>query len=404
VNPFAHQKLADVTLPPVALAVPDLSGNEARYLQECIETGFVSSVGPFVNRFEKMLAEASGARSAVATSAGTTALHATLVALGVGRGDLVVLPSYTFVASANAISHCGAEPWLFDITQESWTLDASLVETTLRSECQSSRTGLRHRASGKRVAAIMPVFALGLPADMAEIMELAGRFKLPVVIDAAAALGSLYEGKRIGELGALAVVSFNGNKTVTAGGGGAILGDDEQILAHIRHLTTTARQGDAYEHDMVGFNYRMTNIAAAVGCAQLERLDHFLARKRAIAQRYREDLADLAGVGFFPERGGRKSSDWLSGITLSTPVPAHEDLAPRLVAEGIASRGFWKPLHLQKPYAGALRGQMPVCEALWRRVLPLPGSSSLTEADQTRVIQAVRDAVSPVPRGGVRVS
>ena len=391
---FAREKPTEMEPSPVPLAVPDLAGNEARYLQECIETGFVSSVGPFVSRFEKMLVETSGAAGAVATSAGTTALHAALVALGVGRDDLVILPSYTFIASANAISHAGAEPWLFDIDQDSWTLDATLVDAALCSECEPSSGGLIHRQSGKRVAVIMPVFTLGLPADMTKIMEVAGRFKLPVVIDAAAALGSLYEGKKIGQLGALAVVSFNGNKTITAGGGGAILGNDDTLFAHIRHLTTTARRSDAYEHDIIGFNYRMTNIAAAVGCAQLERLDHFLARKAAVARRYREELADLPGVDFFPEKPGRTSAHWLSGITLQPPAPSLAELAPRLTADGIASRSFWKPMHLQKPYAGALRTKMPVCETLWPRVLPLPCSTNLTETEQTRVIRAVRTAAN----------
>ena len=394
----ARSKPAQSELLPIPLAIPELSGNEARYLQECIEFGFVSSVGPFVGRFENMLADAAGARGAVATSAGTTALHAALVALGVGRNDLVILPSYTFIASANAISHSGAEPWLFDIDRESWTIDTALVEAALRSECRATDRGVIHKSTGKRVAAIMPVFTLGLPADMAQIMDLADRFSLPVVIDAAAALGSLYEGRKIGEFDTLAVVSFNGNKTVTAGGGGAILGNDEELLAHVRHLTTTARQSDAYDHDMVGFNYRMTNIAAAVGCAQLERLDHFLARKTAIAHRYREELADLPGIGFFPERPGRKSAFWLSGITLQPQARSRAELAPRLTAAGIACRSFWKPMHLQTPYADAVRSEMTVCNNLWERVLPLPCSTGLTEADQARVISAVRAAVPALSR------
>ena len=394
----ARSKPAQSEPLPIPLAIPDLSGNEARYLQECIETGFVSSVGPFVGRFEKMLADAAGTPGAVATSAGTTALHAALVALGVRHNDLVILPSYTFIASANAISHSGAEPWLFDINRETWTIDATLVEAALRSECRATDRGMVHKSTGKRVAAMMPVFALGLPADMAQIVDLANRFALPLLIDAAAALGSLYEGKKIGEFGTLAVVSFNGNKTVTAGGGGAILGNDEQLLAQVRHLTTTARRSDAYDHDMVGFNYRMTNIAAAVGCAQLERLDYFLARKTAIAQRYREELADLPGIGFFPERAGRKSAFWLSGITLQPPAPSLADLAPRLTAARIACRSFWKPMHLQPPYADALRSEMRVCDNLWERVLPLPCSTALTEADQARVIGAVRTALAALSR------
>jgi dTDP-4-amino-4,6-dideoxygalactose transaminase len=377
----------------IPLAIPNLAGNEARYLAECISTTFVSSVGPFVDRFEAMVAASAGARAAVATSSGTTGLHAALIALGVGAGDLVVLPSFTFIASANAIAHCGAMPWLFDVDPNSWTLDPALVARTLGTETERRGDGLVHRPTGRRVAAMLPVYTLGMPADMDAIMVTAHDFRLPVVADAAAALGARYKARAIATLGAdLTVFSFNGNKTVTAGGGGAVAGDDPALCARVRHLTTTARTGVDYDHDMVGFNYRMTNLQAAVGCAQLEQLDGFVAAKRRIARRYDEELGGLPGVGRFPRPAWAESACWFSGVTVATPTVA--ELRPLLREHGVDSRPFWKPVHLQVPYRQAPATAMPVCEALWQRVLTLPCSTGLTDGEQAQVIAAVRSALA----------
>ncbi|MBF0157758.1 MAG: aminotransferase class I/II-fold pyridoxal phosphate-dependent enzyme, partial [Magnetococcales bacterium] len=304
----------------IPLAVPDLSGNEALYLQECIRSGFVSSVGPFVVRLEGMVATIAASAAAVATSSGTTGLHAALTAVGVGRDDLVIVPALTFIASANAVAHCGADPWLMEIDPVSWTLDADRLAETLESSAERRETDGRggerdepgsskatqerviHRQSGRRVAAIMPVHTLGAAADMEKIVAVAHSWGLPVVADGAAALGSLYRGKPLGKSGAdLTVFSFNGNKTVTAGGGGAVAGDDLPLLALVKHLTTTARVGEDYDHDRVGFNYRMTNLQAAVGCAQLERLPALLAAKRRIRAEYDAVLSEIPGLSPFPD-------------------------------------------------------------------------------------------------------
>ena len=246
----------------IPLAVPNITGRESEYLQECIETTFVSSVGPFVTRFEKMVAEAAGSSMAVATSAGTTGLHAALVAVGVGQNDLVVLPSFTFIASANAIAYCGASPWLLDVTAESWTLNPTLLAEQLATETTQRNDSLIHKATGRRVAAVMPVYTLGMPANMDAITKIANDYSLPVVADGAAALGATYQKYSSGKLGSdLTVYSFNGNKIVTAGGGGAVVGENPELMELVCHLTTTAKVGEAYHHDMIGFNYRMTNIA-----------------------------------------------------------------------------------------------------------------------------------------------
>ena len=377
----------------IPLAVPNLAGREAEYLQECITSTFVSTVGPFVTRFEEMVADASGARYAIATSAGTTALHAALLTVGVGRDDLVIAPAFTFIASVAAIAHCGAIPWLFDVSSESWTIDPQILAEQLENQTLRTQEGhLIQKETGRRVAAILPVFTLGVPADMDPIYEVARRFGLPIVADAAAALGSTYKQRRAGALRAdFTMFSFNGNKTVTAGGGGAIVTDDENKARLFRHLTTTARVGTDYDHDMVGFNYRMTNLQAAVGCAQMENLERFVDAKRRIAKTYNEALCSLPGIEPFPDPEYVRNGHWFSGIVIQNrDVEVLTGLRGQLRAEGIDARPFWKPAHLQRPYADAPRTEMPVSESVWQRVLTLPCSTGLTEADQAHVIESVR--------------
>lgn len=375
----------------IPLAVPDLSGREGDYLQECISSSLVSSIGPFVGRFEEMISGATGSTGAVATSSGTAGLHVTLVAAGVRRDDLVILPSYTFIASANAIAHAGATPWLFDTDASTWALSPDLLADRLRAETRRDGATVIHKSTGRRVAAIMPVYVLGAPADMDAIVAMARDFALPVVADAAAAIGATYKGRRLGELGADAsVFSFNGNKTITSGGGGAVIGRPD-LVDRVRHLATTARVGPGYEHTDVGFNYRMTNIEAAVGCAQMERLADMIAAKRRIRQRYAQALKDLAGAASFPEPAWSESACWLSGIV--SPTAVHADrLRSALRSAGIDARPFWKPVHRQEPFAGAPKTSMTFVDDLWPRVVPLPCSTALSPSDQEQVIEAVRRA------------
>ena len=379
----------------IPLAVPNLAGNEARYLQDCIDTTYVSTVGPFVRRFEAMVATATGAGEAVAVSTGTVGLHLALVCAGVGRDDLVALPALTFIASANAIVHCGATPWLFDVTAESWTLDPAALARALEAETVAQNGRVVHRASGRRVAAILPVHTLGHPADMDAIAAVAQRYALPIVADGAAALGATYKGRQPAHWGAaLTVLSFNGNKTVTAGGGGALCGIDPALLTRARHLSTTARVGDDYDHDEVGYNYRMTNLQAAVGCAQMEQLEAFVAAKRRIHQRYDRAFAGLAGIGRFPAAPWAESACWFSGLVLDDARAAQAaTIRARLRERGIDARPFWRPMHLQRPYRDAPRDRLSVGDSLWQRVLTLPCSTHLTDADQDRVIDETRAAL-----------
>ncbi len=376
----------------IPIAIPNLCGNEGRYLQECVTTGFVSSVGPFVGRFEKMVAVSAGTPDAVATSAGTTGLHLALICAGVLPGDLVITTAFSFIATANAIAHCGASPWFFDINGSDWCLDAGLLTKTLRDETVTTAKGLRHKATGRRVAALMPVYTNGyIPRGFRSIAD---EFQLPLVADAAPAIGSMWEDKGVGAFADLTVFSFNGNKTVTTGGGGAVVSNDPVLLARARHLSSTARVGADYDHDAVGYNYRMTNIEAAIGCAQLENLSRFIAAKRHIREAYNKVLVHHPGVTLFPDAPDKGNACWFSGFVLPEDgrIP-FEPFARKLNAEGVQCRAFWKPLHMQRPFVECLKTQMIVCESLWRRIVVLPSSSHLGEEEQMFVIRTVKCAL-----------
>ena len=376
----------------IPLIVPNLNGREAEYLQQCIKTTFVSSIGPFVERFEGMVANATGVSQAVAVSSGTSGLHAALVAVGVGRDDLVVLPSFTFIASANAIAYCGASPWLFDVTEESWTLDPALLTKHFETETYQKNGRLIHKETGRRVAAVMPVYTFGMPADMDAIVKIANDYNLPVIADGAAALGATYKGRLSGNLGAdLTIYSFNGNKTVTTGGGGAVVGEKVDLVKLVRHLTTTAKVGEGYHHDRIGFNYRMTNIAAAVGCAQMELLEKFVGVKRKIQKLYNEALENLPKVGVFPQPNWAEGTRWLSGIIMAN-VESAEILRCKLKENSIDARPFWKPIHLQPMFTNSPATAQPVSSEIWSRIVTLPCSTGLKESEQAKVIETIRNS------------
>lgn len=378
----------------IPLAVPNLTGNEQKYLNECIDTTFISSVGEFVNRIEKITSEKCGAKYGVATSSGTTALHLALIGCGVKRDELVIIPTFTFIATANAVAHCGAMPWLLDSSSDSWALDANQLEAALEENTIKRGEKLFHKETGQRVAAIMPVYTLGNIPDMDRINEIAKYYQLPVIADAAAALGAEYKGKKIGTLADLTVISFNGNKTVTAGGGGMVVGNNEVLMKKLKHLSTTARVTAEYDHDMVGYNYRMTNIQAAVGCAQLERLEEFVEKKREIRSFYAQAFTDMINISTFPISKETNSACWFSGIVLNTGgLDEVRKICLKLKEAGIEGRSFWKPIHLQKPYKDALiTNSLEFASNLWNRIITLPCSTGITKfelnyvADETKKI------------------
>lgn len=380
----------------ISLAVPNLNGNEKQYLTDCIDTTYVSSVGEYVTKFERMVAAATESVDAVATSSGTTGIHAALTAAGVRYGDLVIIPTFTFIASANAVRHCGADPWLMDIGIWDWCLNPELVRNEIEEKCERRADGqLYHRECGKRIAALMPVYTLGNIPNMKGFRVIADDFDIPLIVDAACAIGAEYNNHPFGHIADLSVLSFNGNKTVTCGGGGAVVGCDQDMLDHVRHLTTTARVWPDYDFDEVGFNYRMTNLQAAVGVAQMERLHDFVIIKRKIRRYYEEKLDELMcrDITFFPSTDG--SSCWLSGIVLpeGSGLRQVQEICAKLKESEIEARLFWKPIHLQEPYRMVPVSDVSSAESLWQRIITLPCSTNITEEELEKVIKAVKDVV-----------
>jgi len=358
---------------PLPLHEPRFAGREWDYVKDCLDTGWVSSVGSYVDRFERLLAERCGVARAVAVVNGTAGLHVALMLAGVRPGDEVLVPALTFVATANAVVHAGAVPHFVDSERESLGLDPRRLAGHLDAVAAPGPDGPVNRVTGRRLAAVVPVHIFGHPADMDAVTDVAGRWRLPVIEDATEALGSLYRGRPAGSLARLAVLSFNGNKIITTGGGGALLTDDPALADAARHLTTTAKRPHpwAFEHDRVAWNYRLPNLNAALGCAQVEQLDGFLAAKRRLAARYRERLAGLPGVEMVDEPPGCVGNHWLSAILVSDAA-ARDALLVACHAEGLLARPAWGLLHRQPMYADCPRAGLTVAEELEARLVCLP--------------------------------
>ncbi len=379
----------------IPLAVPDLDGREREYLNRCIDTTFISSVGEYVNELEELTAKKAGAGYGVATSSGTTGLHAALMGCGVEEGEIVIIPTFTFIATANAVAHCKAIPWLMDIDPLNWCMSAEDLEDELLRKATIIDGRVIHKESGRRVAAIMPVYTLGEIPDMDKIQEIAEKYNLPVIADAAAAVGAEYKGKKIGRLADLTILSFNGNKTVTAGGGGMVLGDKEELMKKIKHITTTARVTSEYDHDMVGYNYRMTNVQAAIGCAQMERMEKLVERKREIRRYYNKKFRGIEGISLFPENNDARSACWFSGIvTDKGGIERVREICTGLKEKGIEGRSFWKPIHLQKPYRNAFKADsLETAGHLWDRIVTLPCSTNIINSELEQVVNAVKEII-----------
>jgi perosamine synthetase len=371
----------------IPLCAPHLEGREWDYVRDCLDSSWVSSVGPYVTRFEQAIAQRLGARGAVATVNGTAALHVALLACGVAPDDEVLVPTLTFIAPANAVRYCGAWPVFIDVDPDTWQLDVGLVERFLRDNCLAEQGRLVNRRSGRRVAAVLPVHVLGHPVDMDPLVALARSHGLKVIEDATESLGSLYKGRPVGTQGAVSCLSFNGNKLITTGGGGMLVADDPSLLERLYYLTTQAKDDPLeYVHNEIGFNYRLTNLQAALGCAQLERLDGYIEKKRAIAARYRTALQHLASL---QEAPWARATFWLYTVLLDRID--RRDALRRLEAHGIQTRPLWQPMHLSPAHRGAEAVGGQVAESIHRRALSLPSSVGLAEADQQRVIAALRE-------------
>jgi perosamine synthetase len=376
----------------IPLTVPQLAGNEWAYVKECLDTGWVSSAGAFVERFERAVADAVGARYAVATVSGTAALHVALLVAGVQPGDEVLVSTLTFIAPANAIRYVGAWPVFIDAEPRHWQMDADKALDFLERHCIWRDGGLYNQATGRRVRAVLPVHILGHPADIAPLRDACRRYGLTMIEDATESLAATYKGTPVGAVGDIGCFSFNGNKLITTGGGGMLVTDDEALADRARYLTTQAKDDPVeYVHGAVGYNYRLTNVQAALGVAQMERLGEHVAAKRRIATAYNDAVAGIPGLTPMQEAPWARSVWWMYTALVDERqfgIDSRE-LMRRLERERIQTRPLWQPLHRSLPHAGSWATDCSVADRLNRDALSLPCSVGLTGAEQTRVIERV---------------
>lgn len=374
--------LTDLFPEGAALHEPTFAGNEWDYVKDCLDSGWVSTAGTYVERFEDMLTGFTGARHAIATVNGTAALHAALTLVGVRAGDEVIVPTLTFVATANAAAYLGAVPHLADSEERTLGLDAAKLAAHLDTIADADDGVCRNRTTGRRIAAVVCMHTFGHPVDLDALGEVCARFGLTLIEDAAESLGSYYKGRHTGNHGRLAILSFNGNKTVTTGGGGAILTNDDDLAKAARHLTTTAKVPHKWEygHDRTGFNYRLPNLNAALGCAQMERLDDLLAQKRRLAGAYDAAFSRLNGVRFFREPAFARSNYWLNALLLDRDVARERDaVLERTNARHMMTRPAWTPMHRLPMYRDCPRMDLSVADDLFMRLINVPSSAHLAD-------------------------
>ena len=367
---------------PVPLHAPEFRGREWDYLKDCLDTGWVSSVGAYVDRFERDLETYTGIPHAVAVSNGTAALEVCYRLAGVVAGDEVLVPTLTFVATANAVTYRGATPHFVDSEAETLGVDAGRLDTYLQAVARIDGDVCRNTRTGRPIRALVAVHVFGYPVDIEALAELAARWKLVLIEDAAEALGSRWHGRHLGGFGRLAALSFNGNKIVTTGGGGAVLTDDPELARRAKHLTTTAKQPHrwAFDHDEIGWNYRMPNLNAALGCAQLEQLPGMMARKATLAARYAQAFDRLKGVRLMKPREGAVVNHWLNALILDQPDRTLRDqLLEALNDAGYHARPLWTLMHRLPMYVDCPRDALPVAEALEDQVINLPSSATLAD-------------------------
>ena len=367
----------------IYMSSPDVGEAEEQAVVAAMRSGWIAPLGPDVDAFERELAERVGVAHAVALSSGTAALHLALLTLGVKPGDVVVTSSMTFAATANAIVYTGAEPYFIDADPTTGNIDAALLREAL----------VELRDAGEHVSAIVPVDLLGKAIDYTAVLAIADEFGVPVVADAAESLGATHAGRAAGSFGRASIVSFNGNKIMTTSGGGMLLTDDAEFAQHVRYLATQARQPVVhYEHTDIGYNYRMSNLLAALGRAQLSRLDAMIARRREVRELYKQLFADVAGVEVFGAEGDEADNVWLTSILVDSSVTGWQpsELAAALAVDDIESRPLWKPMHAQPVFEGARSKTSGASEALFARGLTLPSGSALTEPQRERIVTAIR--------------
>ncbi len=384
----------------IPLTVPHFNGNEWKYVKDCLDTGWISSAGAYVEKFEHSVADYVGARHAIACSSGTTGLQVAQLVAGVVPGDMVIAPNLTFVATINSICHAGAQPILVDVDASQWQMDLDLLESFLDCETElrepaddeSAVKQCVHRSSGKTIRAIMPVHVLGVIGDMHRLVEIANRHGLVLIEDGAEALGSMWQNQHAGTFGSIGVFSFNGNKIISTGGGGMLVTDDSEHARLAKHLTTTAKSSpNEYFHDQVGYNYRMVNVLAAIGVAQMENLSSCVAKKQSVDQIYRERLSGVGDIAFQGCDPRCTPNSWL--FTLRT---GHmRELAEHLGTQGIQTRPLWVPMNQLPMFASSLYVQeQDRSRQIYDSGLSLPSSVGITLDEVNCVCDAVRDFFS----------
>ncbi|MCG2613990.1 LegC family aminotransferase [Terrimonas sp. NA20] len=376
----------------IPLSLPNMAGNEWKYVKDCLDTGWISSVGSYVNQFEQMVADFAGAKYGVAAVNGTAALHISLLLSGVKTGDYVIVSNLTFVASANSIKYVGAEPLLIDADPAYWQMDLDLLEEFLSEQTELKGQELFYKKDGRRIGAIMPVHILGNMCDMDRFLSIVAKYPLPVVEDATEALGTTYKGKHAGTFSPLACFSFNGNKIISTGGGGVIVTDDEALAKHAKHITTTAKASpDEYYHDEVGYNYRLVNILAAVGVAQMELLPSFLERKQEVVSFYKDELNGVADIRFQQELPEVKANGWL--FTIQTEKQGQ--LLNHLNANKILSRRFWMPMNKLPMYKDCpYITKKDAADYIYNTCLSIPSSTNITDEQLEIVVREIKQALS----------
>jgi perosamine synthetase len=376
----------------IPLCTPELRGNEWRYVKECLDTGWVSSVGPFVEQFEKNVASYVSASHGVASSTGTAALHLSLLVAGVKPDDEVLVSDLTFIAPANAIRYANAWPVLIDAEPVYWQMDVGRALDFIENQCKWTGGKLVNKTTGRPVSAIVPVHILGHPVDLDPLLDIATKYELAIVEDATESLGAEYRGRKVGNLAQIGCFSFNGNKIITTGSGGMIVTNDSSWAAKAKYLSTQAKDDPIeYVHKEIGFNYRLSNVNAALGCAQMELLDEFIAIKRGIAAEYAKAFADLPGVTLMQEASWARSIFWLNTVLIDREVYGEDSraLLKRLARRGIQARPLWEPLHRSQALGEVQSVGGEVADDINRRALSLPSSVGMTPEQVQEVIGAV---------------
>ena len=371
----------------ILLSGPNLSGNELKYVTDCIETGWVSSVGSYVTNFEKMISNHVGSKYAVATSSGTTALHLSLIVSEITEDDYVIVPNVTFIATLNAVKYVKARPILIDINPDTWQLDLDLVRDFLENKTETINGNVFYNK--KRIKAIMPVHVLGNMCDMNDLLSISKEYNIDIIEDAAESLGSYFQNKHSGTFGKIGCFSFNGNKIITCGGGGVIVTDDENIALKAKHLSTQAK-ADSFEyfHDKIGFNYRLTNVSAAIGLAQLEQLELFIKKKHFIKDFYINNLKNIGDIKFQKVEENVDPNWWL--FTISSKF--QKKLLNSLNLKKMQSRPFWIPMNKLPMFENETYiTNKDVSAQVYSTSLSIPCSTNITEQELEQVVRCIKD-------------